>query len=131
MGPQASQPGDEDETSEDIQGLLGMFRHHSMSMLDWIVTMDESAVAFHIDETAVTFHYPQKEAAEQTVAWEGHAGLFRAKVHATRIKQMILALFDNKGLIYTNYVPQGNTMNAKYIMEALGKFLEIFKQKRP
>ncbi len=44
---------------------------------------------------------------------------------------MILALFDNKGLIYTNYGPQGNTMNAKYIIEALDKFLEIFKQKRP
>jgi hypothetical protein len=44
---------------------------------------------------------------------------------------MFLAFFHNKGLIYTNYVPRENTMIVKYIAEALGKFLKIFKQKRP
>jgi hypothetical protein len=37
---------------------------------------------------------------------------------------MVLAFFDSKGLIYMNL------LNAIYIVEALGKFLKIFKQKR-
>jgi hypothetical protein len=44
---------------------------------------------------------------------------------------MVLALFDSKGLIYTNYVPKGSTVTASYIVEALGKFLKVFRQKRP
>jgi hypothetical protein len=35
-------------TSEEF---LKMIRHHSMSMLDNIVTMDESAMSFHMPET--------------------------------------------------------------------------------
>ena len=44
---------------------------------------------------------------------------------------MVLAFFDKRGLIYTNYVPRGTMVNANYIMDALGKFLKIFKKKRP
>ncbi len=44
---------------------------------------------------------------------------------------MVLAFFDNKGLIYTNYVPRGTTVNANYIVEALGNFMKILKKKRP
>jgi hypothetical protein len=44
---------------------------------------------------------------------------------------MVLAFFDSKGLIYTNYVPRGTTVNATYIVEALGNFMKIFKKKRP
>ncbi len=43
---------------------------------------------------------------------------------------MVLAFFDSKGLIFMNYVPRGTMVNANYIMEALGKFLKIFKQNR-
>jgi hypothetical protein len=43
---------------------------------------------------------------------------------------MMLAFFDNKGLIYTNYVPRGTTVNANCIVEALGNLMKIFK-KRP
>jgi hypothetical protein len=44
---------------------------------------------------------------------------------------MVLALFGNEGLIYTNYVPRGKTVNANYIVEALNRFLAVFKKKRP
>jgi hypothetical protein len=44
---------------------------------------------------------------------------------------MVLAFFDLKDLIYTNYVPKGSTVTASYIVEALGKFLKVFRQKRP
>jgi histone-lysine N-methyltransferase SETMAR len=104
------------------EAFLAMVRRRSMAMLDNIVTMDESAVSFHTPETK-----------QQSRQWlpKGQPGPVKAKVHATRTKQMVLAFFDNKGLIYTNYVPRGTTVTARYIVDALGKFLKIFKKKRP
>jgi histone-lysine N-methyltransferase SETMAR len=101
---------------------LAMVRRHSMSLLDNIVTMDESAVSFHTPETK-----------QQSMQWlpKGQPGPVKAKVHATRTKQMVLAFFDSKGLISTNYVPRGSTVNANYIVEALGSFLKILRKKRP
>ncbi len=40
------------------------------------------------------------------------------------MKQMVLAFFDSKGLVYTHYAPRGTTVNAKYIVDALCKFLK-------
>jgi hypothetical protein len=93
-----------------------------MSLLDNIVTMDESAVSFHTPETK-----------QQSMQWlpKDQPGPVKAKVHATRTKQMFLAFFDSKGLIYTNYMPRGTTVNANYIVEALGTFLKILRKKRP
>jgi histone-lysine N-methyltransferase SETMAR len=75
---------------------LAMVRRRSMSLLDNIVTMDESAVSFHILETK-----------QQSMQWlpKEQPGPVKAKVHATRTKQMVLAFFDSKGLLYTNYMP--------------------------
>ncbi len=47
----------------------------------------------------------------------GSTGQVKAKVHTTRTKQMVLAFFDNKGLIYTNYVPRRTKVNARYTVE--------------
>ena len=46
-------------------------------------------------------------------------------------KKKILAFFDNEGMIYTNYGEMGKTINAEYIVKALGKFLKAFKAHRP
>ncbi len=101
---------------------LAMVRRRSMSLLDNIVTMDKSAVSFHILETK-----------QQSMQWlpKGQPGPVKAKVHATRTKQMVLAFFDSKGLLYTNYMPGGTTINANYIVEALGMFMKILRKKRP
>ncbi len=53
----------------------------------------------------------------------------KAKVHATWTKKMVLVLYDAKGVIYTNYVPKGKTMNAEYIKKVLARFLKVFKAK--
>jgi [histone H3]-lysine36 N-dimethyltransferase SETMAR len=104
------------------EALLAMVRRRSLAVLDNVVTMDESAVSFHTPETK-----------RQSMQWlpKGQPGPIKAKVHATRTKQMVLCFFDSKGLIYTNYVPRGTTVNANYILDALGRFMKIFKQKRP
>ena len=91
-------------------------------LLDRIVTMDESAVSFHTPETK-----------QQSKQWlpKVTPGLMKARVHASRRKQMILAFFDNQGMIYTNYVTPGSTVNADYIVDVLGRFLKSFKLRQP
>jgi histone-lysine N-methyltransferase SETMAR len=73
---------------------------------------------------------PETKQQSKQCLVKGQPGPIIAKVHASRTKQMVLAFFDSKDLIYTNYMPKGTTVNAKYIVEALGKFLKVFKQKR-
>jgi hypothetical protein len=101
---------------------LALLRRHSLALLNNIVTMDESAVSFHTPET--------KRASKEWVK-KGLPGPRKAKVHATRTKKMVLVFFDAKGVIYTNYVPKGETVNAEYIKKALARFLKIFQAKRP
>ncbi len=104
------------------EAFLAMVHCRSKAILENIVTMDESAVSFHTPETK-----------QQSKQWlkKGEPEPIIAKVHATRAKQMVLAFFDAKVLIYTNYVPKGTTVNAKYIVEALGTFLKVLRKKRP
>ncbi len=75
-----------------------------------------------MDELAVSFHTP--ESKQQSKQWlvKGSPGPIKAKVHATRKKQMVLAFFNSKGLLYTNFVPRG--INFTYIIEALTRFLK-------
>jgi hypothetical protein len=106
-------------TSEEF---LRKVHRHSMSMLDNIVIIDESAVSFHTPESK-----------RQSKQWhvKGSPGPIKAKVHATRKKQMVLAFFDSKGLIYTNFVPRDRNANAAYIIEAFTHFLKALKVERP
>ena len=78
----------------------------------------------------MSFHTP--ETKQQSKQWlrKGLPGPIKAKVHATRSKQMVLAFFDAKGLISTKNMPRGTMVNANYIVGALGKFLTILRQKR-
>ncbi len=101
---------------------LRMVRCHSMSMLDNIVTMEESAVSFHMPES--------KQQSKQGLV-KGSPGPIKAKVHATRQKQMVPSFFNSKGLIYKNFIPRGRTVNSAYIIEALACFLKALKEKRP
>jgi hypothetical protein len=64
---------------------LKMVRQHLMSMLDNIVTMNESAISFHTAETK-----------QQSKQWhvKGMPGPIKTIFHATRKNQMALAFFD-------------------------------------
>ncbi len=111
-----------DERVQRSEDFLQLLWKHSLAALNNIVTMDESAVSFHTPET--------KQQSKQWVK-KGQPGPLKAKVHASRTKQMVLVFFDAKGVIYTNFVPKGQTVNASYIRTALARFLEVFRQKRP
>jgi histone-lysine N-methyltransferase SETMAR len=103
------------------QEFVNIVWRQSKAVLNNIVTMDESAVSFHTPET--------KQQSKQWVK-KGQPVPIKAKVHATRSKQMGLVFFDSQGVIYNDYVPKGKTVNSEYIITALGRFLKTFKQKR-
>ncbi len=50
---------------------------------------------------------------------------------ASCTKQVLVAFFDNKGLVYTHIVPRGVTINANYTIIVLGKFMKHLRIKRP
>ena len=115
----------EDQKMERVRicrKFVAAVRRRSMSMLDCIVTMDETMVSYHTPTTK-----------RQSMQWipKGQPGPIKAKVQASRTKQMVLAFFDSRGLIYTNIVPRGTPVNAAYIVKALAVFWKKLKKKRP
>ena len=120
--PKLLSPDQKQKRVELSADFLKLVRRHSAAVLNNIVTVDESAVSFHTPET-------KKQSKQWTK--KGQPGPLKAKVHASRSKQMVLVFFDAKGVIYTNYVPRGETVNADYIKKALARFLVVFRQKRP
>jgi len=101
---------------------VNLVQTQSKAVLRNIITMDETAVSMHTPETK-----------NQSKQWlkKGIPGPIKAKVHATRTKQMVVAFFDSQGMVYTNYVPRGTTVNANFIVGALRRFLKAFRAKRP
>ena len=60
-----------------------------------------------------------------------HQSPIKAKVQTSRTKQMLFVFIDNKGLVYTHIVPKATTINANYILVALGKLMIHLRKKRP
>jgi hypothetical protein len=75
--------------------------------------------------------HPRNE--KQLMQWvkKGQPGPIKARVYATRSKQTVLVFFDAKGVIYTNYVLKGKTVNTKYIKKAGVRFQQIFRRRGP
>jgi [histone H3]-lysine36 N-dimethyltransferase SETMAR len=57
--------------------------------------------------------------------------LLKARVHKSCMKEMVMAFFDSRGLIYTPLAPRGATINADYTIMVLGNFMEHLRKKRP
>jgi hypothetical protein len=93
-----------------------------MAMLDQIITMDEMIVSYHTPQT--------KKQLKQWIE-KGKPGPTKARVHASWTKQMLLAFFDSKGLVYTHIMPEETAINTNYILVVLGKFMVHLRKKRP
>jgi hypothetical protein len=119
--PKLFSTAQKDERVRQSENLLQLLRWHSRVALNNIVTMDASNVSFLTPET--------KRQAKQWVK-KGQPGPLKAKVHASRTKQMVLVVFDAKAVIFTNFVPKGEIVNASYIQTALARFLKVFRHKR-
>jgi hypothetical protein len=77
-----------------------------------------------------TTHLRQKKQSRQWIE-KGKPGPIKARVHASRTKQMVMAFFDYKRLIYTHIVPRGDKVNAIYIVKVLCTFMKHLRKKRP
>ena len=87
-----------------------------------IITMDETMVSFYTPES--------KEAAKQWLP-KGSPAPTKAKVQASRKKQMVFSFFDDSGSVYQHYAAIGATINGEYILGVLTNFLHVLKRKRP
>jgi hypothetical protein len=74
------------------QDFVDAVERSGLSMLDNIITMDETLVSYYTPET-------KRMSKEWTL--KGKPGSLKAKVQASRSKQMVFAFFDSRGLIYT------------------------------
>jgi hypothetical protein len=58
-------------------------------------------------ESTVFFRTPEMMRATKQGVKKGQPGPRKARVHAAWTKRMVLIFFDAKGVIYTNYIPEG------------------------
>jgi hypothetical protein len=103
------------------KAFLAMVGHHSMAMLDRIVTMDKFAV----------FFTPPRPSCRVRSDWE-RASLApsRPKVQPAGARKWYWLSSTTRASSTPTICPGGTTMNTNYIMDVQGKFLKVFKQKR-
>jgi histone-lysine N-methyltransferase SETMAR len=120
--PKLLSPIQMEKRVETSAAFVQLVQEKGRGTLSRIVTMDESAVSMHTPETK-----------RHSMQWleKGAPGPVKAKVVGTCSKQMVLAFFDDQGMVYTNYVPRDVSVNAAYIVNALRRFLKALRKKRP
>jgi histone-lysine N-methyltransferase SETMAR len=101
---------------------VAVFDCSSMAMLDQIITMDEMMVSYRT---------PQNKKQSKQWIKKGKPGPSKARVNASRTKQMLLEFLDSKGLVYTHIMLKRTTINANYNLVVLGKFMVYLRKKWP
>ncbi len=104
------------------QEFIDAVEHSRLSMLDRIITMEE---------TLVSYFTPEIKRMSKEWTLKGKPGPLKAKVQASRSKQMVFAFFDSRGLIYTHIASWSATINTPYVVDVLGKFWRSLRLKRP
>ncbi len=104
------------------QEFVDAVERSGLSMLDRIITMDETLVSYFTPET-------KRMSKEWTL--KGKPGPLKAKVQASRSKQMVFAFFESHSLIYTHIASRSATINAPYVVDVLSKFWRSLRLKRP
>jgi len=86
-----------------------------------LVTMDETWL----------YHY-DPETKQQSMEW-WHSGSPRSKkfrVQKSAVKILALIFWDQDGILLTDYLPKGQTINAGYYSSLLMQLKDILKEKR-
>lgn len=83
------------------------------------------------DETWIFQYDP--ETKRQSMHWKTPASprMKKARMSKSRVKAMLIVFFDIKGVIMTEWVPEGQTVNQKYYIDTLIKLREKIRKKRP
>ncbi len=72
---------------------------------------------------------PKKQSKQWTL--KGQTGPIKARVHATRKKQMVNVLFDAGGPVYSHIAKKGSSVNGASLVKVLKVFLKQLTKKRP
>jgi hypothetical protein len=81
-----------------------------------------------MDDLAVSFHTTKTKKNQQSMQLAKKDPQAPEKPEFMRPEtRMALIFFDTKGVIYSNYIHKGGTINAKYMKKALARFLVIFR----
>jgi len=83
-----------------------------------------------MDKSLLYHHYP--EAKQQSVEWR-HSDppcpkIFQVQKSAGKV--LALIFLDQEGILLTDYLPKGQTINAKYYSSLLVQVKDILKEKR-
>jgi hypothetical protein len=83
------------------------------------------------DETWLFQYDP--ETKQQSMQWKTtHSPRpKKARMSKSKIKTMLVVFFDIQGIIMTQYVPPGQTVNQMYYIELLAKLQGKIRKKRP
>ncbi|KAL4089073.1 hypothetical protein QTP88_024146 [Uroleucon formosanum] len=83
------------------------------------------------DETWIFQYDP--ETKRQSMHWKTSASpkLKKARMSKSKLKAMLIVFFDIKGVIMTEWVPQGQTVNQHYYLQVLTTLRERVRRKRP
>ena len=55
----------------------------------------------------------------------------KARQVKSNVKTMLICFFDIKGLVYFEFVPQGQTVNQQFYLELLKRFRDVARRNRP
>ena len=78
-----------------------------------------------------SFHTPGTKKKSKQLMQKGQPGPIKAQVQASGTKYMVFGFFNNKGVLYTNFLLRDTIVNAIYILGSLTMFLKHFKKIRP
>lgn len=90
--------------------------------LERVVTCDETWI----------FQY-DPETKRQSLHWKSPNSprAKKARMSKSKFKAMVIVFFDIRGVIYINWVPEGQTVNQHYYLEVLKTLRERIRKKRP
>ena len=54
-----------------------------------------------------------------------------SRLQKSKIKTLLIAFFDSKGVIHMEFVPGGQTINAAFFQAVLNRLLQRIRQVRP
>ena len=84
------------------------------------------------DEILVCFATPEKNKQSKVWSPSGTPGPRKAKQQLSRKKLMVIAFFDLEGMIFSHFVPLGQTVLSEYLVKTvLPMFLKQVRRKRP
>jgi len=104
-----------------VWAILEFFRCDPNNFLSGLVTMDETWL----------YHY-DPETKQQSMEWR-HSGSPRPKkfrVQKSAEKFLASIFWDQDGILLTDYLPKGQTINAEYYSSLLVKLKDILKEER-